>query len=58
MRIDFGAAFRDFTDDINPYKSIKNRSGGEKNYFLRDHPKKRTMNKAFAAELRKGGGSS
>ncbi|MCP5362941.1 MAG: hypothetical protein H6911_03175 [Rickettsiaceae bacterium] len=53
VRIDFGAAFRDFTDDINPYKSIKNRSGGEKNYFLRDHPKERTMNKAFAAELRR-----
>jgi len=53
VRIDFGAAFRDFTDDINPYKSIRNRSGGEKNYFLRDHPKERTMNKAFAAELRR-----
>ena len=68
VRIDFGAAFRDFTDDINPYQDIPNRrgikfktehpdrplpAGHQKNYFLRDHPKERTMNKAFAAELRK-----
>ncbi len=38
VRIDFGAAFRDFTSEINPYKSVKNRMGYEKNYFLRDHP--------------------
>jgi len=68
VRIDFGAAFRDFTDDINPYQDIPNRrgikfkaehpdrplpAGYQKNYFLRDHPKERTMNKAFAAELRR-----
>ena len=27
VRIDFGAAFRDFTDDINPYRDIPNRRG-------------------------------
>ena len=68
VRIDFGAAFRDFTDDINPYQDIPNRrgvkfkaknpgktlpNGYQKNYFLRDHPKERTMNKAFSAELRR-----
>lgn len=68
VRIDFGAAFRNFTDDINPYQDIPNRGGVkfknkypdkplparyQKNYFLRDHPKERTMNKAFSAELRR-----
>jgi len=55
VRIDFGAAFRDFQDDINPYKTVKNRVGLEKNYFLRDHPKERIISKEFANELRKVG---
>jgi len=53
VRVDFGAAFRDFTPDINPYKSKANRIGLEKNYFLRDHPTRRVINKKFAAELRR-----
>ncbi len=55
VRIDFGAAFRDFSPDINPYKSVKNRLGQEKNYFLRDHPKERIISKEFSDELRKVG---
>jgi hypothetical protein len=55
VRIDFGAAFRDFTPEINPYKSVKNRMGYEKNYFLRDHPKERIISKEFSDELRKVG---
>ena len=55
VRIDFGAAFRDFSPDINPYKSVKNRIGQEKNYFLRDHPKERIVSKEFSDELRRVG---
>jgi hypothetical protein len=53
VRIDFGAAFRELKSDINPYQSVKNRIGLEKNYFLRDHPSERIESKEFAAELRK-----
>ena len=53
VRIDFGAAFRDFSPEINPYKSVKNRLGKEKNYFLRDHPKERIISKEFSDELRR-----
>ena len=52
VRIDFGAAFRNFSPEINPYESVKNRAGFEKNYFLRDHPTERIVSKEFAAELR------
>jgi LepB N-terminal domain len=53
VRIDFGAAFRDFSSDINPHKSITSSLGQEKNYLLRDHPKERIMTKQFADELRR-----
>lgn len=52
VRIDFGAAFRDFSSEVKPFASIKNRIGAEKNYFLRDHPKERIVNRAFSKELR------
>ena len=53
VRIDFGAAFRELSPSIDPKISIANRVGMEKNYFLRDHPEKRTYTKEFAAELRR-----
>jgi hypothetical protein len=55
VRIDFGAAFRKLSEDINPFKSQTNRVGGEKNYFLRDHPRERFFSQEFADEMRKIG---
>lgn len=53
VRIDFGAAFRELPSDIEPMKSMKNRAGFEKNYFLRDHPRKRIFSAEFSAELKR-----
>jgi hypothetical protein len=53
VRIDFGAAFRDMNNDIDPFKSISNRMGFEKNYFLRDHPTERIYTAEFAKALKK-----
>lgn len=53
VRIDFGAALRKITADIKPYKSMKNRLGLEKNYFLRDHPKERVFSADFSKELKR-----
>lgn len=53
VRIDFGAAFREFEPDINPFKSNKAHVVLEKNYFLRDHPRKRIFTEEFSAELKR-----
>lgn len=53
VRIDFGAAFREFEPDINPFKSNKAHVVLQKNYFLRDHPRKRIFTEEFADELRR-----
>lgn len=53
VRIDFGAAFREFEPDINPFKSNKAHVVLQKNYFLRDHPRKRIFTEEFSAELRR-----
>lgn len=56
VRIDFGAAFRSFSSDINPMESKKNRVGLEKNYFKRDHPEERIYTQKFADELKRVSG--
>lgn len=53
VRIDFGAAFREFSPDIYPFQCIKNRFGMEKNYFKRDHPIQRIFCKSFSDALKK-----
>ena len=53
VRIDFGAAFRTMGSEINPVKSNMAHVVLEKNYFLRDHPKRRIFTKEFSAELKR-----
>lgn len=53
VRVDFGASFRSFTSEINPFQSIKNRAGFEKNYIKRDHPAERFFCRDFTTELRR-----
>ncbi len=53
VRIDFGAAFREFEPGINPFKSNKAHVVLQKNYFLRDHPRKRIFTEEFSAELKR-----
>lgn len=53
VRVDFGAAMRGLTTEINPFQSIENRMGLEKNYLKRDHPPERIFSRDFCAELRR-----
>ena len=53
VRIDFGAAFRKMSPEINPIKSNKAHVVLQKNYFLRDHPKRRVFAEEFSAELKR-----
>ncbi|MBA2628750.1 MAG: hypothetical protein H0U78_01775 [Rickettsiaceae bacterium] len=53
VRIDFGAAFRTMGPEIDPVKSNMAHVVLEKNYFLRDHPKRRIFTKEFSAELKR-----
>ena len=53
VRIDFGAAFRKMSPEINPIKSNKAHVVLQKNYFLRDHPKRRIFTEEFSAELKR-----
>jgi len=53
VRIDFGAAFRKMGPEINPVKSNMAHIVLEKNYFLRDHPKRRIFTEEFSAELKR-----
>jgi hypothetical protein len=53
VMIDFGAAFRTMGSEINPVKSNMAHVVLEKNYFLRDHPKRRIFTKEFSAELKR-----
>ncbi len=53
VRIDFGAAFRTMSPEINPIKSNRSDIVLQKNYFLRDHPKRRIFTEEFSAELKR-----
>lgn len=53
VRVDFGAAMRGLTCEINSFQSIENRMGLEKNYLKRDHPPERMFSRDFCAELRR-----